>query len=266
MITCDILGPGTNNSGLGNQLFCVAATLGLAIKNNDAAAFPQLNRPPFDLYGRTIFHKLNKASVLSTEAYREPAYNSTIYHDIPYKPYMSLHGHFQSYKYFDHSKEEILNFFELPAHITSRVNKKYSNLIKNSSNMVSLHIRRGDYIKLAGHYAVLDSNYYKAALDIQDKDEIVVFSDDINWCKENLSFENKKMFFIENEMDIIDMYLMSKIQNNILANSTFSWWGAYLNNNKNRKIIGPQDWFGPNRTKSNEIETKDLMPPDWIRI
>ena len=76
----------------------------------------------------------------------------------------------------------------------------------------------------------------------------------------------KKIYFVEGEMDIVDMYLMSRIPTNIIANSTFSWWAAYLNKNKDKKIIGPTQWFGPARTKSNEIETRDLFPPSWIRI
>ena len=266
MITCEILGYGADNNGLGNQMFCIATALGLAYENNDTASFPELMYPPYDFYGRTIFHRLNKSPISVKNTYNEPPYTSTIYHKIPYEENMSMRGHFQSYKYFEKNQEQIVDSFQLPKHIFSRIEKKHEHLLNDLSNKASMHIRRGDYLKLQGHYASLDSQYYDKALDIAEKEEIVVFSDDIEWCKQNISLGKKKIYFVEGEMDIVDMYLMSRIPTNIIANSTFSWWAAYLNKNKDKKIIGPTQWFGPARTKSNEIETRDLFPPSWIRI
>tara|TARA_A100001515_G_C4589798_1_gene215642 strand:- start:1007 stop:1807 length:801 start_codon:yes stop_codon:yes gene_type:complete len=266
MITCEILGHGADNNGLGNQMFCIATALGLAYDNDDTATFPELMYPPYDFYGRTIFHKLTKLPINVTEVYHEPAYSSTIYKQIPYKQNMSMRGHFQSYKYFESSQDKIIELFELPRHMSSSIEKKYKHILDNAFDKVSIHIRRGDYLKLQGHYASLDLEYYQNALDMINKDQIVLFSDDIAWCKENIYFKNKQVEFIEGEMDIVDMHLMSKIPSNIIANSTFSWWAAFLNKNKDKKIIGPSQWFGPKRSKCNETETKDLFPPDWIRI
>ncbi len=268
MITCDIVGPSPANSGLGNQLFCIAATIGLAEDNNVEASFSQLLIPPLDYYGRTIFHKLNKSSFEESEIYRETPYTSTIYNNIPYKKNMRIHGYFQSYKYFDNHREKILDSFQLPKNILSVINKKYDYILQDRENMVSLHIRRGDYVNLisSGHYASLDNEYYQKALDMIGKKNVVVFSDDIEWCKQNIDFSEKNMFFIEKEMDIVDLYLMSRMKDNIIANSTFSWWAAYMNTFQDKVVVGPKKWFGPNRVKSNELETKDLFPPDWIRI
>jgi hypothetical protein len=95
-----------------------------------------------------------------------------------------------------------------------------------------------------------------------DSENILIFSDDINWCKNNLLIKNKNIFFIEGNQDYIDLWLMSMCKNNIMANSTFSWWGAWLNKNPNKKVFVPRTWFG-NMIKHN---TKDLIPNTWIQI
>ena len=101
---------------------------------------------------------------------------------------------------------------------------------------------------------------------IEKYDTLVVFSDDIEWVKDNTNFLPKEKIYIEKELDIVDMYMMSKMKNNIIANSTFSWWGAFLNQNKNKKVVAPQCWFGPKRSQSNQKETLDLIPEEWIRV
>ena len=87
---------------------------------------------------------------------------------------------------------------------------------------------------------------------------ILVFSDDIQWCKDNLKFDN--LHFIENQSDILDMYLISMCNNNVICNSTFSWWGAWINSNLDRKVISPVKWLGEN------INTSDIIPSEWIKI
>ena len=268
MITCDVLGHGPANNGLGNQMFAIATTLSLAIDNNDVAVFPDLNEPHYNFYARTIFHKLdtgiNKNFVQNH--YKERPYTSTIYEKIPYQENLCISGHFQSYKYFDQNKDKIKQIFTLPEFLTESIEEKFFDII-DSDNSVSIHIRRGDYLDLKGHYAFLDEEYYRQALDIiKDYSKIVVFSDDIEWCKNVSLFKNKQVLFIENQLDIIDLYLMSRIKNNIIANSTFSWWAAFLNCNENKKVIAPLKWFGPKRSRDNIKETKDLMPPSWNRI
>jgi hypothetical protein len=91
-------------------------------------------------------------------------------------------------------------------------------------------------------------------------DNILVFSDDISWCKDNLKFD--KMNFIEGLDNVEDMWLMSLCDNNIIANSSFSWWGAWLNSNFNKKVIAPLHWFGD----SANLNTSDIIPTNWIRI
>ena len=115
---------------------------------------------------------------------------------------------------------------------------------------------------------MLDSEYYSKALEhIGGVGTIFVFSDDIEWCEKNINLgEGKKIVFVKDQSDVEDLWLMTKMTNNVIANSTFSWWGAYLNQNENKKVVAPSKWFGPKRTKNNMLETKDLLPEKWIII
>jgi len=269
MITCDIIGHNPSNNGLGNQMFCIAATLALAKENNDEAVFPDLNFYPYDFYGNSIFHKLNKNIFnkdFVKDAHSEKPYTSTTYNKIEYKENLCLRGYFQSYKYFHEHESYIQEMITMPDFYSKTLDEKYGHLY--SKNAVSIHFRRKDYLKFDQIYCQLDENYYLNALNkIGEYDTLVLFSDDIDWVKKNTDFLGSvEKVYIEGELDVVDMYLMSKIKNNIIANSTFSWWGAYLNKNKNKKVVSPWCWFGPERVSSNFKETNDLMPEDWIRI
>jgi len=268
MITCDVLGVGAANNGLGNQMFCIATTLALADRNNVQAVFPDLKLGHYQYYGETIFHNLDKGtdkSFLSYE-YRERPYTSTIYNKIPFLDNMKIVGHFQSYKYFDCCKDLILDNFKISQEMENKIVNRYRVEVEGVTT--SIHIRRGDYLNLIGHYEMLDSEYYSKALEhIGGVGTIFVFSDDIEWCEKNINLgEGKKIVFVKDQSDVEDLWLMTKMTNNVIANSTFSWWGAYLNQNENKKVVAPSKWFGPKRTKNNMLETKDLLPEKWIII
>ena len=105
---------------------------------------------------------------------------------------------------------------------------------------------------------ITENQLEKELLDF--KQQGLVFSDDIDWCKG--VFRGDRFTFIEGEKDYIDLYIMSQCKNNIIANSTFSWWGAWLNKNKNKKIVAPKKWFGSLISHN----TKDLIPKEWIKV
>jgi hypothetical protein len=137
--------------------------------------------------------------------------------------------------------------------------KKYHNLLDD--NTCSVHIRRGDYLRFPNDHPTLLNDYYFKSFDKMKKNtKFIVFSDDITWCKDNIKGNN--MFYIEDETDYVNLILMSLCKHNIIANSSFSWWGAWLNKNKNKKVIAPKIWFGPNKN----LNTKDLIPNKWITI
>ena len=166
-----------------------------------------------------------------------------------------LNGYWQNERYFENNKFEILK--ELSP--SDDVLKKLKLTPFIDKNIVSLHVRRTDYITSNGYHPVQSIEYYKKALDIiGEYDYVFVFSDDIQWCKNNLKFNN--MIFMEGFNDVEDLWLMSMCKNNIIANSSFSWWGAYLNTNSNKKIVAPLTWFGQFTGKNQ------TLPKEWIKI
>lgn len=176
-----------------------------------------------------------------------------IFETFPFKEYninsiksYYIDGYWQSEKYFIESKEIIKKDFNL--------NK--SPQIGNTS----IHVRRTDYVSSNGYHPVQTIKYYKDAVDhIGEYNKLLIFSDDINWCEENFNFKN--MVFVKGNNEIEDLSLMSSCDHNIIANSSFSWWGAWLNDNPTKKIISPSKWFG-DHVKIND----DIIPPEWIKI
>ena len=124
-----------------------------------------------------------------------------------------------------------------------------------------MHVRRGDYLKFKDTHPPCSVEYYNQAISSFSESSIfLVISDDIEWCKEN--FLGDKFYFVEGNEDYIDLYLMSLCKNNIIANSSFSWWAAWLNRNKEKIVIAPEKWFG------NEVQynTDNLLPSSWETI
>jgi hypothetical protein len=175
-------------------------------------------------------------------------------------------GYWQNKKVFEKNKQLIFKELRFSEKTTKYVKKKYPFLFSEES--ISMHIRRGDYTKLKEHYYLLDHDYYNDALsNFNDNIKIIIFSDDINWCKSTINYKNA--IFIQ-ETPCIDMYIMSICSHNIIANSTFSLWGAYLNQN-NGKTICPRNWFKENYSlfisDGNEKDcAKNLILDNWIRI
>jgi hypothetical protein len=237
---------------LGNQLFQIASTIGIAKKNNLDYGF-------FD-WEYNEFLK-NKLPNFQGEIQKKVVYDNFSFHDIILDENTDLFGYLQSYKFFNNV--EINEIFELKNIYTEILNKY------DFENSVSIHVRRTDYLSNFHIYEKLTLIYYKKALDYLNSlnmkiSKIYIFSDDIEWCKVNFNFLENKIF-VQDNIDIIDLFLMSRCENNIICNSTFSWWAAFLNKNKSKKIICPKLWY----VKNNEIKNfvyDDLIPMDWIKI
>lgn len=179
-----------------------------------------------------------------------------------------LDGYWASERYFKDIENIIRKEFTFKLKPDSE-NKKLIEKIKNSMS-VSIHVRRGDYIsvnKTHGCHGVCNSDYYKKAIKLiavkVKNPYFFIFSDDPGWVKQNLHLEFPCIYVDYNvgKKDYEDMRLMSKCRHNIIANSSFSWWGAWLNKNKNKVVIVPKRWF-----KDESLNTKDLLPKDWIKI
>ena len=180
-----------------------------------------------------------------------------------------LVGYWQNEKYFKDIRPILLKDLE-PTKTMNLANKKYLKQIE-SLEAVSLHIRRGDYVSdktTNAYHGLMSVEYYKKAVNIIEKNlggkpfNIFVFSNDIDWCKQNLGFKQTTTFVEGNTDGADDIRLMKHCQHNIMANSSFSWWGAWLNINPDKIIIAPRVWFLDE--KSNR-ET-DIIPKDWIRL
>jgi len=175
--------------------------------------------------------------------------------------------YYQNEKYFKNIENIIREEFNLKNPLID-VSKKWEEDIKSSPISVSIHIRRGDYVnnpKTNKYHGICGIEYYKKAINLLENKigknfEIFIFSDDIKWTKNNLSFNQQMNFVSSPEIpDYEEMYLMSLCKHNIIANSTFSWWGAWLNKNPNKIVIGPEQWF-------NKKTIKNIMPSKWIKI
>ncbi len=177
-----------------------------------------------------------------------------------------IDGFFQSEKYFKHIREEILELFDIKDNIKDYLKEKYKDLLEQKS--CTLHVRRGDYFT-AKELRVLDVDYYKSAITHFDSDtHYVIFSDDIEWCKNNFDFLERKTF-IEEKNDLIEMYLMSFFKNNIIANSTYSWWGSWLGNNNKVVMPNPETtWFSDIYYEEHKHNKgfNDLICENWITI
>lgn len=258
MITCKLQG------GLGNLLFQIATTYALA-KRHGLEVYFDLEQQvssvtkhfdSLDVYKTNIFSRLPLGPKQKhRNRYKEPFFH---YKEIPPKKDLFLHGYFQSYRYFDDQKEHILKLFESSHEFSLRIKKKYGEILDKDT--VSLHIRRGDYLKFQQIHPVQEIDYYKKGLrQLNSKGSVLIFSDDIQWCKKHFS---KSYYFIEGQSDVADLYLMALCPYNIICNSSFSWWAAYLNKNPNKKVIAPKHWFGP----SVKHNIKDLYCKDWILL
>lgn len=174
-------------------------------------------------------------------------------------------GYFQSEKYFKDYREEILKDFTLKTELTED-NKKMLERI-TGTNSVSLHIRRGDYVNLSNIYGVCTLEYYKKAIEyISSKvsePHFYLFSDDIAWVKENFKINYPCTIVDINteENGYYDLELMKNCKHNIIANSSFSWWGAWLNDNTNKIVISPQKWVA-----TTKINAQDTICENWIRL
>lgn len=181
-----------------------------------------------------------------------------VYRKIPYHENILLYGTFHSYKYFD--KELVKELFEISPNEKQYILNKYGDIL--SQGVTSIHVRRGDYCKQPHRYAVASMPYFNKAIDRIGRDKLfLIISDDIEWCKKK--FKGDNFYFSDNEKPIIDLYIQSLCQNNIISNSTFSWWGAWLNSNSDKLVVYPDPWYG--KTFSN-YNTKDLIPAEWISI
>ncbi len=178
-----------------------------------------------------------------------------------------IEGYWQSEKYFSDISEIIRKDFTLKNNIPINI-KNLIEIIKKE-NSLCIHVRRGDYVGNINH-EIVGREYYNEGIEniksLTKIDKIYLFSDDINWCKENMKFEFPTMFVGDEyagENAEWHHILMRSCKNFIIPNSTFSWWAAWLSDSKDKIVIAPKQWF-PNG--SLHIDNIDIIPDSWIKI
>lgn len=282
--------------GLGNQLFQYAAGRRLALRHDaelkldisglsgserkyaldrynilEVFATPQeclsLTTPNYSRLSRAIHGLLHKKPkrAKSHIKVKEPHFQPR-YLDLPDN--ILLEGYWQSEQYFPGISDLLRKEFTLKEP-PSGTNKDVSEAISDC-NAVSLHVRRGDYVsnpKFNQAHGTVSLDYYRRCVKLMtekcDDVHFFVFSDDPQWCQENLEFDSPATYVSHNppETPQEDMWLMSLCQHNIIANSTFSWWGAWLNPNPDKVVYAPKKWYATNKRR-----TDGLIPGAWLRV
>jgi hypothetical protein len=256
------------NGRLGNQMFQYAATKAQSLRLDTDCYLPDHTAIKqdgcFDLTNnKWIQYKLDlydcfniTAPVLNrveVNMYTESSfsYQSEI---LDIVDSTTIEGYFQSYKYFEDCSDTILQEFAFKNEILD----KCALQISKYENPVAIHIRRGDQVAHPNMWNV-SLEYIQAALKQFSDDQytFLIFSDDIEWCKQVFP---DGVVFIEGNNQYNDLCLMSLCNHNIISNSSYSWWAAYLNQNKNKKIVAPSNWFIPAKPLT------DLYPNNWIII
>ena len=265
--------------GLGNQLFQYATARALSIERNDRLMIDKKAYENYKLHAYGLHHfnlverfykedhmyvRKIKNVFQSRLDYEEDTfhYNPEVFNFKEDK--LVLKGYFQSEKYFSKYREILLNELDIVTDFTEKT-KDMLNCI-DKVNAVSIHIRRGDFLKHDVHNTD-KSDYYKKAMQcIEDKvkDPVYfVFSDDMHWVKANFKTNHVTHYvdFNDASTNYEDLKLMSACKNNIIANSSFSWWGAWLNRNEGKIVVAPEQWFN-----GDVFDYSDVIPETWIKI
>jgi hypothetical protein len=256
MITFSELG---NLGRLGNQFFQIAATLSHAKSIGDEAKFPKWS------YNELLEHPIDDSLELGLPTgqvrYSEPNFH---FDPIPAIGCLDLYGYFQSEKYFAENADLIKHHLQPKLYLCDDINETYHDIMTDIT--CSIHVRRGDYLQKKDYHPVMNLHYYFSSMQMMVKefgvDRFVIFSDDIGWCKESIvAGKDYKITYIEGNSDFYDLFAMSIVcDHHIIANSSFSWWGSYLCENKNKQIVAPSDWFGK---AAQGNDTTDLYLKNW---
>jgi hypothetical protein len=276
--------------GLGNQLFQYAAGKSLAVLHNtelklDLTGFNKTTNRYFlldnfnihaDIATKSEIRRIRKGpSLIGNYLFKEEGdtfhifseshfkYHEEFY-DLPDNTY--LEGYWQSYKYFEEISAVIREEFTIKSDIS-----RYGNILQEiqDTESVAIHIRLGDYLtnpEAHAFHGLCSSEYYNSAINFMvnrlNDPHFFVFSDDIHLAKERFQFSGLDVSYIEGQtgkMSYLDLYIMSKCRHFIIANSTYSWWSAWLGSNHEKIVIAPKKWF-----TDSSIDTRDLYLPSYV--
>lgn len=260
MITNAIFGEASGR--LGNQLFQLGLLFAIRERHGHDFYLPHRGESLWGCFDLDVaeagpacnndFHEVNGSCNYDPRVFEQP--DGTSYH-----------GYFQSYRYFESCKESLVRFLRFDfRHRALSHAMLYAYRRHHDRPLVSLHVRRGDYVKTGfqdrwGNLAA--AGYYDRVVAAIGGDvAYLVFSDDLPWCRRSLQLERVEYVDVDHATSLS---LMTGCDVNIVANSTFSWWGAYLNHGSD--VYAPSRWFGPAMPPPNDHQD-DIVPPDWRTI
>jgi hypothetical protein len=210
-------------------------------------------------YKDNIFKKIKFCDSLPvTHRVQEKKFNFDDY-NVNFFNSIEFYGYYQSSKNFKSHSNYIKKTFSPPKKFIKKLKIKYPNIFDEGS--VSIHVRRGDYLTISDILPVIDKTYIDESLKTMGGySKIFIFSNDKEWVKNNLDYKDSVV--VSDLEDYEELWAISLCNHNIMSNSSFSWWGSYLNKNKNKKVYVPSIWFGP----KGEKEYEDIYETNWIKI
>jgi len=263
MITFNNLG---NLGRLGNQMFQYASLRGIAANRGFDFCIPP--ESSFGLVDSNVrycaknIHNTFNISWVKTDTLNHKLVQESGYHFDEElfntcDDNVDLYGYFQSEKYFKHIEDEIRKDFSFPQELVDQC-FKFIQDVDSSGEVTSIHVRRGDYLNLQSYHPTPPIKYYEKALSKFPNTPVIIFSDDPDWCFNQKLFDSDRFLVSQFSDPDFDMCLMSLCKYHIIANSSFSWWGAWLS--KSDDVIAPKNWFGPSLSQH---DTSDLYLDKW---
>jgi hypothetical protein len=248
---------------LGNQMFQYAALRGIAETKGYEFCIPESDFKnqweDHQLFEAFSLSNLTNKKFLPGNYYQEKQYNYSQEYVDECPDNVNLFGYFQTEKYFSHIADSIREDFTFKPEVLNPCKEAFE-----FDQVISLHVRRTDYVEKSADHPPCSLEYYEEALSKFDsKLPVLIFSDDTEWCKQQELFEPDRFMVSESGWNLVDMCLMTMCSHHIIANSSFSWWGAWLSGSDN--VIAPSRWFGDSGYTASH-NTEDIIPDRWTKI
>lgn len=245
----------------GNMMFQIAHGFSKSLEYNRQFVAPYGESSSTHLE-KNLFRKID-FSIFETPSYKYSKHIHSSFHfeeTVPSeeKPTVFI-GWYQSEKYFIKYNQVIKDLFSPTLEFIDRALADFPFF--KDSVVGAINVRRGDYLTQPTRHPVITIDYINESLNyLPNCDKIIVISDDIDWCRENIKLSNT--VFVDNYVDCYGLWLLSLCDHFIISNSSYSWWGAYLSRTKNKVVVSPNTWFGPDIQEN----TKDIWCDGWIKI
>jgi hypothetical protein len=230
---------------LGNQLWQIAGTLGIAARLGKVARFPDWGYRPYFSIPDRHFRRGLLAGADATSVARHLSEEE--------RPYLQDAGLWRSIQ------ATIREYLGPSQRTRAELDAQFADFLALPAK-TAVHIRRGDHLHQPRHHPMPSQRYLRRALELVPTENVVVFSDDIAWCEANLQWL-EPIVFMSGNRDFEDLFLMARCDNHIIANSSFSWWGAFLSGDPNP--IYPARWYG---TDLSHVDSSLMFPDGWIGI